>query len=73
MPAMPHPTAAELKALILGQTEEASSLSLEEHLNGCSECQRLAADIPGDTLVELLRSEFDHECSSRLLSLAARL
>ncbi|MBI3863065.1 MAG: protein kinase [Planctomycetia bacterium] len=56
MPAMPHPTAAELKALVLGQTEEASLLSLEEHLNGCSECQRLAADIPGDTLVELLRS-----------------
>jgi uncharacterized protein (TIGR03067 family) len=56
MPAMPHPTAAELKALVLGQTDEAGSLSLEEHLNGCSECQRLAADIPGDTLVELLRS-----------------
>jgi uncharacterized protein (TIGR03067 family) len=56
MPTAPHLSEAELKALVLGQTDEAGSHSLEEHLQGCSECQRLAAEVPGDTLVELLRS-----------------
>jgi WD40 repeat protein/tRNA A-37 threonylcarbamoyl transferase component Bud32 len=56
MPALQHLTAAELEALVLGQVDEVTACSLEEHLSTCPECQQRAAEVPSDTLVELLRS-----------------
>src|SRR5260370_31165733 len=56
MPTVQHPTAAELQALVLGQMDDVTASSFEEHLGVCEECQQRAAAVPGDTLVELLRS-----------------
>jgi hypothetical protein len=50
-----HPSAAELEAFALGSLD-ALCAAVEAHVSTCPDCQRRAADVPGDAFVELLRS-----------------
>jgi serine/threonine protein kinase len=51
-----HPSVEELAAFTLGTLGDQTQDSIEAHLAACTSCQERAAVVPGDTLVELLRS-----------------
>jgi hypothetical protein len=51
-----HPTAAELVALSPGTLGDAAHALIEAHVAGCPSCLDQAADVPGDQLINLLRT-----------------
>jgi hypothetical protein len=51
-----HPSAEKLAAFTLGTLNDGAHLSIETHVATCAICQARAAVVPGDGLLELLRS-----------------
>jgi uncharacterized protein (TIGR03067 family) len=51
-----HPSRADLEAFALGRLHDDTDAAVEEHVNRCSSCQLVLDQVPGDTLVALLRS-----------------
>src|SRR5215218_1995883 len=56
MPALDHPSAADLQAFAVGALPEDLAQAVESHLAGCPSCLAVAAAAPDDTLVTLLRT-----------------
>src|SRR5262249_18049973 len=51
-----HPSVEELAAFTLGTLDDETDASIGAHVAACTSCQQQAANAPGDTFVELLRS-----------------
>jgi WD40 repeat protein len=51
-----HPSRESLEAFTLGRLDVDRHAAVEEHVNGCSACQRTIDGVPDDALVALLRS-----------------
>jgi hypothetical protein len=56
MPALEHPSAADLQAFAVGALSEDAARAVESHLSDCAACLAVAAAAPDDTLVTLLRT-----------------
>src|SRR5688572_10403343 len=56
MHATDHPTPADLQAFVLGTLPDPVASGIESHLSDCFDCQKAAAGVADDTLVNLLRS-----------------
>lgn len=53
-----HPLFDSLRAFGLGKLDSSSAAEVLGHLEACSECRRIVAELPGDTLMENLRAGF---------------
>jgi len=56
MPALEHPSPADLQAYAVGALSDDAARAVESHLAECPECLAVAVAAPDDTLVTLLRS-----------------
>ncbi len=57
MPAVDlHPSRQELEEFALGRLDDDAHAAVEEHVDSCSACQLIVDQVPGDSLVTLLRS-----------------
>jgi WD40 repeat protein len=56
--AVPHPSVEKLTAFTLGKLDEKARAPIEVHVASCTSCQERAANAPGDSFVELLRSAY---------------
>jgi uncharacterized protein (TIGR03067 family) len=57
MPAVDcHPSREDLEAFALGCLHDDTHAAVEAHVNGCSSCQLVIDQVPGDRLVALLQS-----------------
>lgn len=50
-----HPTELTLQSYGLGNLDDATADSVDEHLSSCSECQRRVAELSSDDFLERLR------------------
>jgi hypothetical protein len=51
-----HPAREDLEAFALGRLADDREATVEGHVGHCPACQQVLEQVPGDTLVELLRS-----------------
>src|SRR5687767_207610 len=56
MPALDHPSPADLQAFAVGALSDEVARGIESHLSDCPTCLAVAAAAPDDTLVTLLRT-----------------
>ncbi|MCE9530966.1 MAG: protein kinase, partial [Planctomycetes bacterium] len=50
-----HPDSEKLAAFAVGRLSDAESVSIEAHLAECEACRQVAADVPADSLMQLLQ------------------
>ena len=50
-----HPSADALRGFAVGQLDDSTAAAIMNHLDGCPDCCRAAADLSGDDFLDRLR------------------